>query len=82
MRVLLAEDDRELRASIARELIRRRAAAGWSQSELARRAGVRQETISRIETGKHTVTEAVMRKIERALARSGQRAHPARVRAA
>jgi len=62
------------RASIARELIRQRTAAGLSQTELADLAGVRQETISRIETGKHTVREAVMEKIERALqVRGGSR---------
>jgi ribosome-binding protein aMBF1 (putative translation factor) len=62
-----------LRASIARELIRRRRAAGLSQMELAKRAGVRQETISRIESGKHTVTEAVMAKIEAALSDGSSR---------
>jgi DNA-binding XRE family transcriptional regulator len=56
-----------LRASIARELIRRRRAAGLTQTELAERAGVEQATISRIESGKQTVTEKVMAKIERAL---------------
>ena len=56
-----------IRASIARELIRRRRAARLTQTELADRAGVRQETISRLESGKQTVTEAVMAKIERAL---------------
>jgi DNA-binding XRE family transcriptional regulator len=56
-----------LRASIARELVRRRKAAGLSQTELAERAGVRQETISRLESGKHTVSERVMAGIELAL---------------
>jgi DNA-binding XRE family transcriptional regulator len=58
-----------LRASIARELIRDRKAAELSQSELGKLAGVRQETISRIESGKHTVSPRVMEKIERALSR-------------
>src|SRR5437868_501571 len=62
-----------IRASIARELIRRRRTAGLTQTELAERAGVRQETISRIESGRHTVTEAVMAKLERALQRQGRR---------
>ncbi len=44
------------RVSLARDLIRQRRALGLSQQELARHAGVRQETISRIETGKHSVT--------------------------
>jgi transcriptional regulator with XRE-family HTH domain len=56
-----------IRASIARELIRDRKAAGLSQSELGKLAGVRQETISRVESGKHTVSPRVMASIERAL---------------
>jgi ribosome-binding protein aMBF1 (putative translation factor) len=58
------------RASIGRTLIRRRQAAGLSQQALARRAGVRQETISRIESGKHTVTVRVIDKIDKALNRA------------
>ncbi|MEX0774868.1 MAG: helix-turn-helix transcriptional regulator [Phycisphaeraceae bacterium] len=42
-----------LRVSMARQLIRRRTAAGWTQEQLARRAKVRVETISRLESGKH-----------------------------
>jgi DNA-binding XRE family transcriptional regulator len=41
------------RASLAEKLRRRRRAAGLSQAELARRAGVRAETLNRIERG-HT----------------------------
>jgi DNA-binding XRE family transcriptional regulator len=55
------------RASIARELIRTRRAAGMSQTELAELAGVRRETISRLESAKATVTDRVMQKIERAI---------------
>lgn len=58
-----------IRASIAREVIRRRRAAGLSQTALAELAGVRQETISNIETARHTVSAPVMAKIERALER-------------
>lgn len=42
------------RVSLARDVIRDRKAAGWTQQELADRAGTRQETISRIESGTYT----------------------------
>ncbi len=55
------------RAIIARQIIRGRKAAGWTQAELAARAGVRQETISRLETGKHSPGLKTMAKIDRVL---------------
>jgi DNA-binding XRE family transcriptional regulator len=55
------------RISLARDLIRQRKAAGLSQQELGDRAGVRQETISRIESGKHSVTVKTYDKIFAAL---------------
>jgi DNA-binding XRE family transcriptional regulator len=55
------------RATIARTLIRDRRAAGLSQQQLAKQAGVRQETISRIESGKHTATVQVIDKLDRAI---------------
>ena len=55
------------RVSIARDLIRERKSLGLSQSELAAKAGVRQETISRIESGKHSVTVKTYDKIFDAL---------------
>jgi DNA-binding XRE family transcriptional regulator len=55
------------RVIIARQIIRGRKAAGWTQAELAVRAGVRPETISRIETGKHSPGLKTMAKIDRAL---------------
>jgi ribosome-binding protein aMBF1 (putative translation factor) len=58
------------RASIARAIIQRRQAAGLSQQALARLAGVRQETISRIESGKHTATVRIIDRIEKALSRA------------
>ena len=59
------------RVIIARQIIRGRKAAGWTQAELAARAGIRQETISRIETGKHSPGLKTMAKIDRALKRAG-----------
>lgn len=55
------------RASIARQIIRERKAAGLSQQGLADLAGVRQETLSRIETGKHTASVPTIEKIDTAL---------------
>jgi DNA-binding XRE family transcriptional regulator len=55
------------RAGIARTIIRDRAAAGLEQKELAKLAGIRVETLCRIEHGKHTPTVATIQKIERAL---------------
>ena len=42
-----------IRASIAREIIMERRALGLSQERLAELAGLRQETLSRLESGKH-----------------------------
>lgn len=55
------------RASIARSIIRERTEAGLTQRELARLAGVRVETLCRIETGKHTASVATVTKLDRAL---------------
>jgi DNA-binding XRE family transcriptional regulator len=55
------------RISLARDIIRDRRAAGLTQQELADRVGIRQETISRIETGKHTASVKLVDKIDRAL---------------
>ena len=57
------------RASLARKIIRDRVAAGLSQRELATRAGVRVETLCRIETGKHTPSVPTVDKIDQALKR-------------
>ncbi len=57
------------RASLARKLIRDRVAAGLSQRELATMAGVRVETLCRIETGKHTPSVPTVDKLDRALKR-------------
>jgi transcriptional regulator with XRE-family HTH domain len=55
------------RASIARDIIKDRVAAGLTQRELAKRAGIRVETLCRIETGKHTPSVPTIDKIDRAL---------------
>jgi DNA-binding XRE family transcriptional regulator len=60
------------RASLARKIIRDRVAAGLSQRELALRAGVRVETLCRIETGKHSPSIASVYKIDRALKKAAK----------
>jgi len=55
------------RASVARDIIQRRRQVGLSQAELARQAGVRVETLNRIEKAKMTPSVATVEKIERAL---------------
>jgi ribosome-binding protein aMBF1 (putative translation factor) len=60
-----------LRALVAQQIIRRRRQAGWTQAELAVRAGVRQETVSRLETGKHAPNVTTVDKIERVLREAG-----------
>lgn len=59
--------------SIARDIILDRRAAGLSQIELAKLAGVRHETIHRIESGKHCPTVPTIRKIEAALKKAAGR---------
>ena len=61
------------RASLARKIIRDRVAAGLSQRQLARLAGVRVETLCRIETGKHLPSVPTIDKIDRALKRAAKR---------
>lgn len=56
-----------LRVLLAQKLLRRRRAAGLSQVELARRAGVRAETINRIEKGKHSPSVETVERITKAL---------------
>ena len=55
------------RVALARDLIRERKGAGLSQQRLAELAGVRQETLSRLETGKHTASLATIAKITQAI---------------
>jgi DNA-binding XRE family transcriptional regulator len=65
------------RSSLAQKLVRRRRAAGLSQAELARRAGVRAETLNRIERGRTTPDFATIRKLVLAMnaAEQQQAAH-------
>ena len=51
------------RGSLAEKLVRRRQAAGLSQAGLARRAGIRPETLNRIERGRSTPDFSTVRKL-------------------
>jgi ribosome-binding protein aMBF1 (putative translation factor) len=59
--------DTTLAALVARKIVRRRRAVGLSQAELARRAGIRPETLNRIEHGEHAPSIATVEKLDRAL---------------
>ena len=59
------------RASLARKIIHRRRALGISQSDLARRAGLRVETLNRLEKARTTPTIVTVDKIDGALLRGG-----------
>ncbi len=61
-------------ATIARNIIRDRVAAGLSQKELAKMAGIREETLCRIETGKNIPSVPTIDKIDRALKQAAKRA--------
>ena len=51
------------RVTLARKLIKRRWAVGLSQAEVARRAGIRPETLNRIERAKVTADTATVVRI-------------------
>lgn len=57
------------RASIARSVVTERRALGLTQEALAKLSGIRQETLSRLESGKHSPTIRTVQKIESALQR-------------
>ena len=59
------------RASLARKIILARRALGWSQGELARRTGVRVETINRIERGHNTPDIATVDRIDKLACAAG-----------
>jgi transcriptional regulator with XRE-family HTH domain len=65
---------------LAQDLIRHRLALGLSQGELARRAGVRPETINRLEQGKRAPNVTTVDKIERALLQAEAEAGPRKAR--
>jgi DNA-binding XRE family transcriptional regulator len=62
------------RATLARKLIRDRRAVGLTQRELARRAGIRAETLNRIERGSRMPDTATFQKLHRALAKAEREA--------
>ena len=62
-----------IQGSIARDLLRERTALGLTQQQLAKLAGVREETLSRLESGKHSPTVRTVEKIERALQEAKRR---------
>ena len=62
--------------SLADKLVRRRRAAGLSQAELARRAGVRPETLNRVERGRTTPDFVTGRKVVVAM-NAAEQAHAA-----
>ncbi|HUY88707.1 MAG TPA: helix-turn-helix transcriptional regulator [Pirellulales bacterium] len=70
------------RVSIARSIVQGRRQLGLSQEELARLAGVRQETISRLESAKHSPTVRTVEKIDRALKRFAAQAEKKQTRKA
>ncbi len=55
------------RRSLAEKLAHRRRAVGWSQAELAQRAGIRPETLNRIERGRTDPDFATIRKLVEAM---------------
>lgn len=59
------------RVSLARKVIIGRRAAGWSQAELARHAGIRAETVNRIEKAKNTPDPRTFDKLTQALKKVG-----------
>ena len=62
-----------IQVSIARDVLRERTALGLTQEQLAKLAGVREETLSRLESGKHSPTVRTVEKIERALQKAAKK---------
>ena len=55
------------RASIGRDLLRKRKRSGLTQEQVAKKAGIRMETLSRLENGHGNPTVATVRRILKAL---------------
>ena len=55
------------RASLSRNIIRGRVEAGLTQLELAKLAGIRNETLCRLERGQHSPSVATLARIDQAL---------------
>ncbi len=60
-----------VRVMLCNKVIQQRKDAKLTQAQLARRAGIRVETISRLESGKHIPSVRTMEKIEAAIAGVG-----------
>ncbi|MGD0770115.1 MAG: helix-turn-helix transcriptional regulator [Tepidisphaeraceae bacterium] len=60
-----------MRAMMARKIIAARKSVGLSQAALARNAGIRVETLNRLERGKHTPDLATMARMNKALDEAG-----------
>jgi ribosome-binding protein aMBF1 (putative translation factor) len=60
-----------VRVMIARDIITSRIKAGWTQEQLAKRAKVSAETISRLESAKHKPQAATVEKIDAAFKKAG-----------
>ena len=61
------------RISLARNLIRDRKSVGLSQERLAELAGIRQETVSRLESGKNSATPGTIATIDRVIVAARKR---------
>lgn len=62
-----------IQVSIARDIVRERTALGLTQQQLAKLAGIRNETLCRLESGKHSPTVRTVEKIEKALQKAAKK---------
>jgi DNA-binding XRE family transcriptional regulator len=61
------------RVSLARKIIRDRRRLGLTQADLARRAGIRPESLNRIEQGRVSASVRTIEKIDRALRKAEEK---------